>query len=104
MRLGRTVIADSVNPIRLTRDAWRDVAKRAGVAFVDVAVVCSDEEEHQRRIETRQSGLRRLTWQDVVARKLDAADAETIVVETAGRSIEECLATVLAALPLALRT
>ena len=49
LRLGRTVIADSVNPIRLTREAWRDVAKRAGVAFVDVAVVCSDEAEHRRR-------------------------------------------------------
>jgi hypothetical protein len=27
--VGRTVIADSVNPIPLSRDAWFEVAKRA---------------------------------------------------------------------------
>ena len=29
LRIGRTVVADSVNPLRLTRDAWLNVAKRA---------------------------------------------------------------------------
>ena len=28
LRIGRTVVADSVNPIGLTRDAWRDVVER----------------------------------------------------------------------------
>ena len=28
LRLGRTVIADSVNPVEVTRAAWRDVARR----------------------------------------------------------------------------
>src|SRR5438034_7561356 len=28
LRLGRTVISDSVNPIQLSRDAWIDVAHR----------------------------------------------------------------------------
>ena len=32
LRLGRTVIADSVNPVEVTRAAWRDVARRAGLA------------------------------------------------------------------------
>jgi DNA polymerase III delta prime subunit len=31
LRVGRTVIADSVNPLQLTRNAWLNVAKRAGV-------------------------------------------------------------------------
>jgi predicted kinase len=29
LRLGRTVIADSVNPVEVTRSAWRGVAQRA---------------------------------------------------------------------------
>lgn len=103
LRLGRTVIADSVNPIRLTRDAWREVAKDAGVAFIDVAVTCSDEAEHRRRIETRQGGPRRLTWQDVVTRHLDPVDAGTAVIDTAGRSIDESLATLSAMVPRGLR-
>lgn len=31
LRLGRDVVADSVNPLTVTRQAWRDVAKRAGI-------------------------------------------------------------------------
>ena len=32
LRLGRTVVADCVNPWPLTRDAWVSVARRAGVS------------------------------------------------------------------------
>jgi predicted kinase len=42
LRLGRTVIADCVNPWPLTRAAWRSVAARAGVRAIEVEVVCSD--------------------------------------------------------------
>src|SRR5262245_55973263 len=41
LNLGRTVIADAVNPIRLTRQAWHQIAKRAGVKCIDVVVTCS---------------------------------------------------------------
>src|ERR1039458_3602861 len=46
LRIGRTVIADSVNPLRLTRDAWVNVANRAGVRAVEIEVTCSVPEEH----------------------------------------------------------
>src|SRR5262245_63070903 len=39
LMLGRVVVADSVNPISLTRDAWRKVALRAGVKIVEALVV-----------------------------------------------------------------
>src|SRR5829696_2650800 len=42
LALGRTVIADCVNPWPLTREAWRIVAKRAGVRVVEVEMMCSD--------------------------------------------------------------
>src|SRR5580692_4332299 len=53
LRIGRVVIADSVNPLRLTRDAWVNVAKRAGVRAVEIEVRCSVPEEHRRRVEAR---------------------------------------------------
>lgn len=46
LRGGRIVIADCVNPLRLTRDAWRAVAARAAAGILEVEVVCSDTAEH----------------------------------------------------------
>src|SRR5262245_25385969 len=42
LRLGQVVVADSVNPLAITRAAWRAVARDAGVAIVEVEVICSD--------------------------------------------------------------
>ncbi len=53
LKLGMTVVADSVNAIQITREAWKNVAKDASVTFFEVELVCSDSREHQRRIETR---------------------------------------------------
>ena len=51
--LGRDVISDSVNPWTLTRDACRAVGLRAGARVVEVEMICSDQEEHRRRVESR---------------------------------------------------
>jgi predicted kinase len=91
LRLGRTVIADSVNPIALTRDAWRDVARRCGVAAIEVEVVCSDRAEHKRRVETRASdidGHRLPSWADVTARDYEPWDRQRIVLDTAAASVQ----------------
>lgn len=71
LALGLAVVADSVNPIELTRAAWRDVAARAGSPVLHVELTCSDQAEHQRRVAERPreiEGLRLPTWADVVAR------------------------------------
>jgi len=71
LRLGRVVVADSVNPLGITREAWRRVASRAGTDAVEIEIVCSDAAEHRRRIESRQadiSGFRLPTWDEVCAR------------------------------------
>lgn len=86
LRVGRTVIADCVNPWPLTRDAWRSVAERAGVAALDVEIVCSDAQEHRRRVESRKpdsAGHTLPTWQDVVERDYHAWDRDRLVVDTA---------------------
>jgi predicted kinase len=92
LRLGRSVIADSVNPLQLTRDAWIGVADRAGANAIEVEITCSDPEQHRQRVETRIAdidGLRPPTWQEVVVRDYDPWNREHIVIDTAGRSVAE---------------
>ena len=92
LQLGRTVIADSVNPVQETRDAWVEVAKMVRSRVVEIEVQCSDLREHQRRVEIRITdipGLRLPTWQEVLAREYDPWDREHLVVDTAGRSVSE---------------
>src|SRR5262245_17954617 len=66
LRVGGTVVADSVNPIQLSRDAWIAAAKRAQATAVEIEVVCSDIDEHRRRVEGRIAdiqGARLPTWE-----------------------------------------
>ncbi|MBX7131588.1 MAG: AAA family ATPase [Fimbriimonadaceae bacterium] len=91
LRLGLSVIADSVNPWQLTRDCWRQAALEADVPFLDVEVMCSDREEHRRRIETRQSDISGFVlpnWEQVIDRDYHAWDNEPIRIDTAGRTVK----------------
>jgi predicted kinase len=102
LRLGRTVISDSVNPIRLSRDAWIDVAHRAPARAVEVEVICSDLQLHRQRVETRSVDIRSLKlpiWEQVVSREYEPWDREHIVIDTAGRSAAESVDELRAALP-----
>jgi predicted kinase len=102
LHVGRTVIADSVNPIQLSRDAWVEVANRAQVPAVEIEVTCSDAKEHRQRVETRISdiaGSRSLTWQDVVSRDYHRWNREHIVIDTASRSVEQNVTILRGALP-----
>jgi predicted kinase len=99
LRIGRIVVADCVNPWKLTRDAWHEVAVRAKVRCVDVEIVCSDVVEHRRRVESRTAdieGHALPTWADVVARDYEAWETERIVIDTARASLEECVAAITA--------
>src|SRR5437773_12031054 len=42
LKLGRTVIADCVNPLPITRDAWVAVARRAQVDALEIEITCAD--------------------------------------------------------------
>ena len=74
----------------LTRGAWRSVAVRAGVAALDVEIVCTDAVEHRRRVESREpdlSGHALPSWQDVVERDDHAWDRDRLVVDTAAAEV-----------------
>ena len=92
--MGRMVVADSVNPLAVTRSAWRQVAATTSSEIVEIEVVCSDVTEHRRRVETRSvdvPGLALPRWQDVVERDYEPWNRSRIVLDTAGYTIEDTL-------------
>lgn len=92
LALGRTVVADCVNPLTSTRAAWRAVAERAAVAVVEVEVICSDATEHRRRVESRSAdipGLKLPTWSDVETRAYERWDSAPLVIDTARQPVEQ---------------
>ncbi|WHO71224.1 AAA family ATPase [Rhizobium sp. BT03] len=92
LTLGSVVIADSVNPLDITRDAWLAVAARSGVTAVEVEVICSDKIEHRRRAETRKTdveGLVKPTWQQIVEHVYEDWGQGPIVVDTAAKNVQE---------------
>jgi len=101
LRTGLTIIADSVNPIQLTRDAWVEVAKSAGVRAIEVEIQCSDAGEHRRRVEARIADLPGLSlpaWEEVLAREYAPWNREHLVLDTAGRTVDQNVRTLREAL------
>lgn len=99
--LGISVVADSCNPISLTREEWQQVAIDAGARFRNIEVTCSDRSEHRRRVDQRKSSIATLrlpSWKDVEEREYHPWEVERIVVDTAGLSVEESLRVLLEAL------
>lgn len=94
LRIGHTVIVDSVNPLEITRNYWRETAARLKVELVEIEVICSDEREHRERVESRVSDIPDLvlpTWQQVLDRRYEPWKTAHVV-DTAGRALEDTLA------------
>ncbi|ACO47290.1 AAA family ATPase [Deinococcus deserti] len=111
--LGLNVVADCVNPLAVTRQAWMDVADRAGVPLVNIEVLCSDQDEHRRRVTGRadEAALYRghvspawapPTWESVQASRqaFEPWAERRLVIDTAGQTVPEAFATLLADLHL----
>ena len=96
LRIGHTVIVDSVNPVATTRDYWRETAARLMVQLVEIQVVCSDKHQHRQRVESRITdipGLVLPTWQQVLDRHYEPWTTAHVV-DTAGRTSEDTLSQV----------
>jgi predicted kinase len=101
LRLGLSVVADSCNPIELTRQEWEHVAREARTDYRNIEVICSDASEHRLRVETRVaevSGLRLPTWNEVESREYHDWTVDRVIVDTAGRSKTECASDLLSKL------
>lgn len=83
--LGRDVVAECVNPLGITRDAWRDTGLRSGAQVVEVELVCSDKREHRRRLQNRTldiDDLKNPTWQQVLDRECEPWSRDHLIVDT----------------------
>ncbi len=95
LRQGLTVVADSVNPLALTRDAWAAVAARTGATLLEVELICTDQTEHRHRIETRKAdipGHKLPTWTEVAGREYEPWTREHLVIDTAQHNAEQSAA------------
>lgn len=99
LRHGLTVIADSVNPVEASRSAYRQAAHDAGVPFLEVAVLCSDQALHRQRLEDREAQReehKRLRWDDIRHRPFDVWTEAGLILDTATLSVEQSVDTILA--------
>lgn len=97
-----SVVADSCNPIELTRREWERVALDVGARYVNIEIVCSDAREHRERVEGRTStipGLRLPTWQEVEDREYHHWTVDRIVLDTSRKPEGECIDELLSKLP-----
>ena len=93
LNLAHHVVADSCNPINLTRREWEEIAIQNESRYINIEVVCSDKEEHRKRIETRKTevrGLKLPTLDEVENREYHSWESERIIVDTANQSIKDC--------------
>jgi predicted kinase len=92
LKIGVSVVADSCNPIELTRREWEEVALNSKATPINIEVACRDKTEHRNRVETRRSdipGHRLPNWEDVEQRLYHKWSKERILIDTSGKTIEE---------------
>ncbi len=92
LRVGNSVVADSCNPIELTRREWQDVALSNNSSYTNIEVVCSDIEEHKKRIEERKCdipGMVLPSWKDIEEREYDSWGEGRILIDTANKNSYE---------------
>lgn len=92
--LGMNVVADSVNSISITRQDWQQVAKKANADFLEIELICSDEQEHKRRVENRQAdikGHKLPNWKDVLGRDYEPWETKSLTIDTSKFAIEEAV-------------
>jgi predicted kinase len=92
LALGMTVVADCVNPLSITREAWRTVATSTSSGLIEVEIVCSDPAEHRRRVESRKADIPEHTlptWEAVLRHEYEAWTTSRLVIDSALVSASE---------------
>ncbi|RTL86877.1 adenylyl-sulfate kinase [Ancylobacter aquaticus] len=98
LKLGNVVVADSVNPVPESRQGWRDVVRAVdGARLLEVEVICSDENEHRRRVEGRVpdiEGFTLPTWSSVASHDYVPWTEPRLIVDTALLSAHDAVSTI----------
>lgn len=93
LNLGLDVIADTVNPLEVSRQLWVETAASAKAALMNVEIVCLDTAEHKRRVETRASDIDGLVvpdWNAVISRQYQPWARPPLTLDSSRMSITEC--------------
>jgi len=85
LALGNRVVADCVNPVAESRQAWQGIAEAEQSPLLNIEVVCTDIAEHRRRVENREAdvpGLRPPSWQSVLDHDYQAWSDERLTLDS----------------------
>lgn len=91
LRAGLSVIADCVNAAEISRKAWTAVATEASQPYLNVEIVCSDENEHRLRVENRVpdiAGHVLPSWDDIQAIRMAPMAGVHLTIDTAKLSVQ----------------
>ena len=97
LRIGLPVVSDAVNSVEIARVGWREVARETRAELRLVHVVCSDPDEHRRRVESRLPDLDGHvppTWTEVRRRSWEPLTDPHLTVDNVGDTrghVEEIL-------------
>jgi predicted kinase len=94
IKTGQSVVADCVNPWKLTREEWKETAVSHNAAYINIEIVCKEKEEHKRRAENRVPEVKNLqlpSWNKIQNLKYEQWEDSVITVDTGGKTIEESL-------------
>lgn len=96
LRIGNHVVADCVNPVAQSRQGWRNVARGVdGATLINVEIICSDLNEHRRRVEGREAdipGFALPTWASIASLAYQPWTETRLVIDTADLSADEAVA------------
>jgi predicted kinase len=86
LRLGFSIVADCVNPVRASRVGWQDAAAQASARLIDIQLICSDPVEHKRRVEERVADIPDHilpSWEDITKHAFETRDDDHLRLDTA---------------------
>lgn len=72
LRLGLSVVVDTVNPLETVREMWRSLATVQRARFLVIECSCYDRQLHKKRVEARKRsipGMNEVSWQRVEERR-----------------------------------
>ncbi|WP_371356545.1 AAA family ATPase [Pseudomonas chlororaphis] len=98
LALGNRVVADCVNPLAESRQAWQGIAEAEQSPLLNVEVICTDIAEHRRRVESREAdvpGLRPPSWQSVLDHDYQAWSGERLTLDSSLLSPAEAVQVIL---------
>lgn len=85
LELGKSIIIDCCNPVIESRELWNKLSQVNSTKVINIEVICSNKQTHQKRIETRHktNPNKYPTWQNVLDRDYQVWDYDIIRVDTA---------------------